>query len=385
VAARRGGDERQAVAVVGGGIAGLSVARELAARGLEVSVYEARRVGAGSSGAAVGVLSAPGAGRSAFSRLCREGYEMYPELAAELRAETGIDVGYRECGSVRLVGALPEDPEGEIERWREAGVPARWVGRKALDALIPGLGKRFERGLEIDREAVVHPARLVEALAASCRKRGVEILEKRSGLKLFASGREARIRIPAEPESAASGRPAPAPISGVTVVLAAGCWSAEAAAKLPGKKLPVAPVRGQAIEMLYPSPKRVVRFNAGPEGKEYFIVPRGKECFWVGSTVEEVGFDESTTHAGQEELFLAAGEVLPLLRDDMVLRVWSGLRPKALRPGGPFLGRWPGLRNLWVSTGHYRSGILLAPISARLLAEAMLEGKNIPTSFALHH
>ncbi|MCZ6795798.1 MAG: FAD-dependent oxidoreductase, partial [Planctomycetota bacterium] len=111
--------------------------------------------------------------------------------------------------------------------------------------------------------------------------------------------------------------------------------------------------------------------------------PRGENRIWVGSTVEEVGFQDGVTPEGRIELLEATRAVLPDVDDGRVERLWSGLRPKAMRRGGPYLGRWPGVRNLWVACGHYRSGILLGPLSGRLVARNLLEDRPLDEEFSV--
>jgi glycine oxidase len=355
-------EERPArVTVIGGGVVGLSAARELAGRGVRVAVVDVRRIGHGASARSVGVLSAPTRAKSAFARLCRQGYESYPELALALREETGVEIGYRECGCVHLLGRPPANVDRRAARWRDAGVGVELLGRDGIESAIPGFGGRFAAALELDREALVEPERLIQALRASCASRGVELRE------------EATLPPIRELEGGERG----------AVVLAAGCWSGLLALELGGPPLRVEPARGQALEIDHPAPRRIVHFDASFNGKGYFLVPRGEDRVWVGSTVEDAGFDESTTAAGREELLAAAREVLPGLAGEDIVRHWAGLRPKALRRGGPFLCRWPGPGNLWVACGHYRSGILTAPATARLLADAMIKGEPLPEAFAL--
>lgn len=372
------GESGSRVVVVGGGVVGLCVARELAARGVRVRVVEAEQVGAGASTASVGVLSAPKPGRSAFAQLCRDGYESYAQLAVDLLEETDVDIGYHEHGCVRFLERRPDDRklEAEVARWLEVGVGAHLLERESIEGVLAGYGGRFDAGLELGREAVVDPGRLVEALRTSCLRRGVELLENAGSTELV-QGESGGVEVCGDADHAKPGTES----GPAVVVLAAGCWSGTAARRLVGQSLPVRPVRGQAVEIRHPAPRRIVHFTASFNGKGYYLVPRGDDRTWVGSTVEDVGYDVAITESGREELLSAAREVLPDLGEEDVVRHWAGLRPKAMRRGGPFLARWPGLPNLWVACGHYRSGILTAPPTARLLADAMVEGQPLPADF----
>jgi glycine oxidase len=130
-----------------------------------------------------------------------------------------------------------------------------------------------------------------------------------------------------------------------------------------------------------PAPACVVHTDiAAPS---YYLVPQRFGQAWFGSTVEDAGFHDWTTDAGYAELIDAAREIDPRISDASVIDIWSGLRPRALRLGGPYLGAWPGIENLWLACGHFKSGVLTGPPSASLLAEAMVDGRPIDADFSL--
>ena len=362
------------VHIIGAGAIGLFAARELAGRGARVVVLESRRIGDGASGAAVGVLQVPTWSRSAFVELSRSGFALHGDAARELFEETGIDVGFRLCGCVRLRDSLPRDPERVIRKWQDAGADARWCDRDRLEELVPGYGGRASHGLELDREAVLRPRSLLAALSASCRDRGVEIREEVGPLEVR-PGDDGRVRIVAGVDEIGD--------ASATVLVTSGSWTEVVTALLPSRAAPVMPVRGQVLEIRAPSPRCVVHFEMPGSGNEYYLVPRGDDGFWIGSTVEDVGFDERTTTEGRAELLVAARQVIPDLDPGMIVRQWAGLRPKAMRIGGPFIGRWPGVDKLWVAAGHYRTGVTQAPATARILADALLAGLEVNRSFAL--
>lgn len=361
------------VVVIGGGVVGLFVARRLATQGLSVALFEARRPGSGASGAAVGVLQAPAPARSALGALSREGSESYASIAAELLEETGIDTGYRVCGCVHLRREWPRDPQKEIARWAHTGVEAAWCERERIEELVPGYGGEESIGLELDREAVIDPPALVAALVASCRARGVEIIEETGHLELAEKDGSASLPQPWASRLGTDTR----------VVVAAGSWTPAVVGFAGDARVAVLPVRGQAIEIEHRPPACVVHFCLAGSASAYYLVPRPAGRIWVGSTVEEVGYDDSSTPHGLAELLVAARSVLPGVGEADVRRQWAGLRPRALRRGGPFIGRWPGIGNLWVAAGNYRSGILQGPATARILCEAMAGDGEIDESFAL--
>jgi glycine/D-amino acid oxidase-like deaminating enzyme len=119
-----------------------------------------------------------------------------------------------------------------------------------------------------------------------------------------------------------------------------------------------------------------LRFRPPGREKDYHVISKGDGTIWVGSTVEEVGFNTDVTGAGLEELLDAARHVYPEVQGSHVVDQWAGLRPQALRRGGPFLGRLPGAAGVWVHCGHYRSGVLLCPLTARLLAYEIMRDEE---------
>ncbi len=371
----------QEFVVLGGGVLGLSVARELAARGAHATLVErdvpeqgqASRGGAATR-ASLGVLTAPTSGKSPFKRLQGLGHRTYPALARTLLEETGIDIGYRVTGSLHLKPALPTAvTRSKVERiYREAGLEARWVQGEDLRVLAPGLldgtAACFPIALHVRDEAIVHPPALASALRASCERRGVVI---REGVG------EARLRGSEHSEVELPGGEV---LSSAGVILTAGSWSRLALAASGFQGLAVRPIRGQAIEVSFPYPECPnLRFEPPAARKEYHIVSKGSGRAWIGSTVEDAGFDAGVTKSGVEELLLAARYVLPGIGEKDVVRAWAGLRPQALRVGGPFLGRLPGCREVWVACGHYRSGILTGPASASLLVREIF-GEEIPVA-----
>lgn len=349
--------------MIGGGVVGMCVARELALRGARVSLIDRRMPLHGpATPASLGVLSAPHGGRTPLRRLSALAHGAYPVFAAALRAETGLDPGYRVPGSLHLACTPPRPgARAKVEAaYHAAGVAARWIGGDELRRLAPVVRGEISSALHIPGEAVVEPSALARALHASLIVLGVEVRDEEAVL----------IYVDREPvvELARGGT-----IAGSTVVVAAGAWTPEVAGAAAAPAIPVRPMRGQAIEVRSTwSEGPSLRFPSGRFGRDYHVVARGGGTAWVGSTVEEAGFDARVTEEGIGELLAAAGEVLSSpVRESDIVRAWAGLRPQAMRPGGPFLGRIPGADNAWVAAGHYRSGMLLGPLSARFLVHAI--------------
>lgn len=352
------------VVVVGGGVIGCALARELGAAKLRVALVERDRTGAGASSAAAGILS-PQAEADAPSLLLSLGIEsraLFPRLVDELREETGIDVPYRTTGTLFI--ALDDDDEDRLEaryEWqRSAGLPVeRLSGGRAITlepAIIHGtrIALRFPYDHQIDSEV------LNRALAASALQRGARLLEESSVTTLLID----RNRV----EGVVAGG---TEIHAPKVVICAGAWSG--LIETGGPKVPVIPVRGQMVA-LEAGDSRIDRVIFTEKG---YLVPRLDGRIFVGSTMERVGFDSSVTAGGVSSLLSLARAVAPALDKAKIVGSWAGLRP-GTEDGLPILGvagePWP--EGLVFATGHFRNGILLAPITARLVGDAVISGKS---------
>jgi glycine oxidase len=244
-----------------------------------------------------------------------------------------------------------------MDQLLQEGVCVEALDRDRLAALEPALARREDlRSIYwLAEEAQVRPSRLLKALRAILKRRGVEFVETVQilGWTELNRGRAAL--------QTSQGRWTP-----TWICVAAGPWSA---ALLHGleTELPVEPRRGQMVAWQTPRPllQRIV--NEGPR----YLVPRDDGWLLAGSTVEEVGFDVSTTAEGIDELVTFARDWLPALRDVPVRDAWSGLRPYS-RDGRPHLGRLAPWENVFVAAGHFRSGIHLAPATAHVLTELIL-------------
>lgn len=346
------------IVVIGGGALGMLSARALADSGREVTLIERGRLGRGTSRAGGGIMSplAPWEAPPAVAALAGASLPLLPEITAALARDTGIDSEYRVTGVLYLDS---EDPETVLDHARRHGLRAERLDAARLAGVEPAAARGQTDAVLLPDIGQLRNPRFLDALAADLRRRGVRILEEagEAGLALGDNG----VRV----EAGVHGT-----LHADDVVVAAGAWSARLLAPL-GLQLPVHPVRGQMLWYLLPRP--LLQHILLRRGR--YVIPRREGVVLVGSTVEEAGFDESVTTAAAEELKAAATEMMPLLGALPVQGQWSGLRPRA--PDGiPLIGRVPGVRNLWVNTGHFRNGINLAPGSAALLASLL--GGNRP-------
>lgn len=344
-------------AVIGGGIIGLACAHELSQRGWRVVVAERDRVGSGAGHVAAGMLAPWGEVESespALLELALESARLYPEWVRGLEAESGQSCALRTEGHLML--ALHRDHAEELERLaaiqRDLGLTARGLTREEVLEREACVSPRVVSGLALPGDTQVDPRRLTSALAAALRARDVEILEGAEAAPLIEG---ARVRGAETPE---------AEIRCDVVLIAAGAWSATPWPEAAGP-LPLRPVKGQVVRLRgQPLVRHVIRTP------DVYLVPRQDGEIVVGATSEEQGFDTRITVGAVMDLLREAWRVVPGIAELELAETSAGLRP-ALRDHLPAIGA-TAVEGLFVATGHYRHGILLAPMTARLLAEAMV-------------
>lgn len=351
------------VVVVGGGVIGCATAWYLARAGATVTLIERGELGSEASGAAAGMLAAlsdeGGDHGPEFLQLCLDGLAAYEDALSDLVA-TGVDVRYNRSGILHLARSASE--AGALRRRYESqqriAPDNQWLEGDALRATEPQAGATAVAGLLSPSEHYLDPQRLVLALAAAAEKAGARIITGEAVSDILAGFDKSRLVRTTDGDYEAD-----------AVLLAGGSWTADLAERLDAA-IPVSPVRGQMISLRGPAtPLRHILW-----GEPAYLVPREDGQTFVGATVEKVGFINQTTDEGIARLRSAAAELVPDLAGAEVIRAWSGLRP-ATPDGLPILGLLPGHEDVWVATGHYRNGILLAPITGRLMAEAIIEGK----------
>lgn len=337
--------------VVGGGIVGIAVARALAVRGQRVALVERAKIGREASFAAAGMLAPQAEVESGgpFLDLCIESRDLYPSFVEELYAETGVDVWYRNDGSFHV--AFDDEEAARLERdmrtQRELGLECELLAPSAARRAEPALAANITAVLSIPNDHQVDNRRLVDAALLSCYAHGVEVVENTPvrSLRRDAAGRVVGVETTAGQFEAE------------TVVVAAGCWSNLVA----DFEVPVEPVKGQMLmlELGAPPFRRVVRTE------RCYAVARVDGRVLVGATMERVGFDKSVSPEAVGTLLEAGREVVPSLANAVGGEAWAGLRP-ATPDGLPAIGSVE--EGLIAATGHFRNGILLAPVTARIVA-----------------
>jgi glycine oxidase len=356
------------VVVVGAGAVGLAAAWSAARRGMAVLVLEASEPAAGATGVAAGMLAPvteADYGESGLIALNLAGARAWPRFARELEAAAGTGVGYRETGTLSV--AVDRDQADVLrhlhELQQDLGLEAEWLTGTACRRLEPGLAPRIAGAILAPGDHHVSPRALVAALTAALAthaaevQRGVRVRAVECGADgvegvLLANGDHIRAR---------------------AVVLAAGAESGRV--EVPASaRVPVRPVKGQILRLRAAdgAPLPATRVVRTPE---VYAVPRADGRLVVGATVEERGFDLSVTAGGVLELLRRAYEALPGVAELELVDARAGLRPAA-PDNGPIVGATPIPGLVW-ATGHWRHGILLAPITAEAVA-ALLVGEEPP-------
>jgi glycine oxidase len=346
--------------VVGAGIIGCAVGRELARRGARTAIMESRRAGGGATQASAGVLApyieAPGGGP--LHELAVRSLGLYDAFISELERDISSRVEYRRCGTLEVAADAASAARLEaLARWvRSAGVEARWLKGDEASRLEPSLAAS-EGALLVPAHGYVRAAQLTAALLEAAARRGAEFLPGQAVEKIEQDGSGVRVTAGGEIHRAG------------TVVIAAGSWSSRIAPDAPHVK----PIRGQLLRLSWTGPPitRVLW------GEHCYVVPWEDGTLLVGATVEDVGFDERTTVEGVRGLLAASCSLLPGAGDATFIEARAGLRP-ATASGLPIIGRSAEHPALVYATGHYRNGILLAPLTALLVADLIVDGRADP-------
>lgn len=338
--------------IIGGGVMGMLTALELVRTGWRVTLLERRKTGQEASWAGGGIVSPlyPWRYPPAVTALAQQAQAAYPALADELHQASGIDPELTPCGMLMLDA---EDVRDAVVWARRQQRELQLVAGRDLGRFGEGL-ERFDQGIWLPGIANIRNPRLLAALRETLRVKGVVLVEdQEADTWEQEQGRVLSV-------TTVQGRRFEAD----HFVVAAGAWSARLLAGQ-GGGVAVRPIKGQMLLYHAPGAVRHILMHQG-----HYLIPRRDGHVLCGSTLEDTGFDKGTSEEALRLLHQAASRLCPALAGLRPVRQWAGLRPAS--PNGiPYMGKAPGTANLWVSAGHYRNGLVLAPASARLLADLM--------------
>jgi glycine oxidase len=356
------------VVVVGAGLIGAITAYECARAGASVALIDKNNLGIGASGnsAAMLELQIDAYRGDPFFSLAKASHDLFPALALELTSETGIDTGY-EPSSIMQVALTADEAlllEAECERQMRLNLRAQWLTPTQVAERVPDLTASIYGAALFHEDGNVNGVSLLTALCAGAEKAGAKIILNAGEVRLTTdNGRVTGVQTPVEI------------INAPRIVLAAGAWIDSLLAPL-SIRLGVTPVRGQLV--VFDTPKRLLPFPIYTKSGGY-LTPKKEGVTLAGSTIENVGFDSSPTDEGRERILKLVRSLYPKLLRCPIKTITAGLRPKS--PDDlPLIGALPDHPNVFISCGHYRNGVLLAPISGKLAATFALN-KPLPEIF----
>ena len=359
------------IVVVGAGIVGCAIAYELARRGASVQVVDGRSVGMGATQASAGVL-APYIEADErdpdFLDFSVRSLHLYDDFIARVSADSGVTIPYHRTGTLEVATSDERMAAlGHIAaRVAQQGVSVRTLDAQAVRDDEPHLGGDVIGGLLIPTHGFVAATELTRALAVAARRHGAQFVEGSPVRRIGAAAGDLVVET------------ARGSLAGNAVVLAAGSWSSQIQIVGIAAEVAVRPVRGQLLYVSWNEPplRRVIW------GERCYLVPWEDGTLLVGATVEDAGFDERATVAGVRDLLEAACDLVPHAWGAGFLGARVGLRP-ASADEKPVIGRSLVLPNLVYATAHYRNGVLLAPLTAELVADALLDNRIDPALEAM--
>lgn len=356
------------VAIIGGGVIGLTTAYYLARAGVSVQLFDKSALGTEASWAGAGIIPPGNSLRAvtAYDRLRASSSESFPSLSAELRELTGVDNGYRVCGGIEV---FEHQADEAIRIWEAEGIDFKPIADQSRAGRVRTVSKghqswatELEPQLHLPRSAAyflpsvaqVRNPWHIRALVSACQSLGLKLCPHTA----IAHVRAADNRIEAAVDESGFEHRAG------QFLIASGAWTDRLLSPL-GIRTGVHPVRGQIV--LFRTARPVIRRIVNVD-KQY-LVPRGDGRILAGSTEEpEAGFENRNTEVGVNGLIRFATRLVPSLASAEIEKTWAGLRPGSI-DGLPYLGRLPGFENAFVAAGHFRAGIQLSPATARVMSE----------------
>jgi glycine oxidase len=351
------------VIIIGGGIIGLGIARELSGRGLSITLLERHQPGREASWASGGMLAPQGElSEGDFLKLCLASNQRYPAFRAAVEAETGLRCYHRDSATMAL--AFTDEDEKEFRntytRQKADHLVVEWITGDKAREIEPALSEHVRGGMLLPGDNHIENRLLAPAIEQACRQRGVQIIcgALVSGL-LVEHGKTIGV-------DSVLGK-----FYAGTVVNAAGAWAASIGVPDESLRPPVFPVRGQMMAITPPRPSFLSRAVRSPRS---YLIPRHDNRLFLGATMEEVGFDKRHTVWGVQKLLNGAVELFPELQECSIQEMWVGLRP-GTSDNHPVLGA-TSLPGYILATGLFRNGLLLTPIIVETISELVASGQT---------
>ena len=343
---------------------GAAITYELVTRGASVTLLDCRGAGLGSTQAAAGMLVPylEGFGHPLLP-LATKSLDMYDAFVDRVSRDAGIGIGYRRTGSLQV--ATADQPLDELQKRaadaRACGIECELLDAHAARDAEPQLTPEVSGALLVKAHGFVVTSDLTGALTSGAIKHGARVRVPVRAQRIQREGDSIRISLEND-----------APLTASRVVMAAGSWSGDIHIE-DVAPLPVRPVRGQLLQLASDAPA----LNRIVWGPRCYLVPVSRTSILVGATVEDAGFDERTTVAGVHDLLDSACDLVPHLWQAAFVGARVGLRP-ATADELPIIGRSVKMPGLVYATGHYRNGVLLAPLTARAVADIVLDNRDDP-------
>jgi glycine oxidase len=354
--------------IIGGGLIGCAIALRLAQAGRRVCVLERGEPGCEASSAAAGMLAPQGetVEPDAFYELCAASRDLYPAFIEEVRALSGANIDYHRDGTLLVAANDAERRELETAYAAQSriGLPIERLAPEAARQRVPGLSPTLQYSLFVPGDHWLDNEQLCVAVAAACARLGVQILPHHSVTGFEMHGERLQSLKVREAGSMGGERT----FGAGEFVLAAGCWSA-ALTKPHGIKLAMQPCHGQMLEFDVAHELPCV-VRAG----HHYLVPRSGNRVVAGTTAEWGQFEKAVTGEGMKSILEGVTRFAPFVKEMRFRRAWSGLRPDTA-DHLPILGRGE-IPNLLFATGHFRNGILLAPITAEIISDLVVRGSS---------
>lgn len=351
--------------VIGAGIAGLSIARELAKRKERVLLLEREAKGGAASRAAAGIIDpyTEAQDETPMFRLAQKAFEFYPSFLDELGPKTQDEVEFKKPGVLYLIFSKEDETflQNRFKWQKKQGLPVESLSAGAVQKLEPVVSKKAEGGIFFPKIQKLNAGKLTEALYKAAELQGVEIQTSVKDISIWTEQNKLKgVKTPSGPARAKA------------VVIAAGSWSG-LDSKL-GIEIKINPVRGQILILRCPSslyPQHILHTT-----RYAYIVPWPENRLLVGSTLESAGYENRVTLEGKKDILNRASEIIEEISSFSIEREWAGLRPRPERDL-PFIGPARTL-GLFCAVGYYRAGILIGPFVGKLMAEGIHSGEFSP-------